>query len=95
MLRYPQWTDSPGSAAPRAAFFIPLALARPACLPLLTLYRAEWYDVGQQHIMYNISFRNCSKAATGINYNGFLMHTFSDEFAPEFMQVRPILDDSN
>jgi len=38
---------------------------------------------GQQHILHNLTFRNCTKAATGVTVDPFIMLTHSDEFVPE------------
>jgi hypothetical protein len=42
----------------------------------------------QQHILHNITFRNCTKAATGVTVNPFIMLTHSDEFVPEVRATR-------
>lgn len=44
--------------------------------------------LGLQHIMYNITIRNCSRSSTGVTNPAYIMLTHSDEFVPEFMQVR-------
>jgi hypothetical protein len=38
---------------------------------------------GQAHILHDITFRDCTRAATGVRINAFLMLTHSDEFVPE------------
>jgi hypothetical protein len=57
-----------------------LRLSTRAAIPTRVLLQ------GQQHILHNITFRNCTRAATGVTVNPFIMLTHSDEFVPE---VRP------
>lgn len=47
-----------------------------------------------QHIMYNITFRNCTRAATGVTISAFQLLTHSDEFVPEFMQASCVRHDA-
>lgn len=56
----------------------------------------QWYDVAQQHIMTNSTFRNCNanwpRCSPGSgnvcnNVAVFTLLTHSDQFVPEIMQV--------
>jgi hypothetical protein len=57
----------------------------------------QWYDVGQQHILTNTTFRNCQNTWSGCVYGSsaglcddvavFTSLTHSDQYVPEIMQV--------
>jgi len=48
----------------------------------------QWYDIGQSHVLNNITFRRCISSNPSQVMRTWELLTHSDQYVPENMQVR-------